>query len=416
MRSGILFRTQPQGPARPHPGHQHRAAVLRAAVRRGEARDQRGRAGRERAARLPRLARRGRPAPRDPAPRVGHAGGAKRARPRRATAAGGIVDAARARARSPRSSTRTLAPPESVVKMHPGRLIGSIVLQRHAPSSSSARRRGGIVLVAVSRRVRRPVRRRPGAASASVSFYVQPVHEVAALHRSPARPTACASASACSRPATRRCRPAASTRSQVSQPLLWRPFGWWEIKVNRAEPLVDDRARRARRTRRSCRSATATMCCRVLELVLPELVGDEHARAARARASTSQGAADDGFTELAAPGRRAALVLVAAQRLRAAPDAVLLRRGCDLARAGRRAARAHAERLADQGPLCRMLRLADRARAHRRRPDQRRASARSMPATPRALLPTMSPQRRSRRRHADRIAPLASDAPSSAPA
>ena len=55
VRSGILFRTNRKAQARPHPGHQHRAAVLRPTVRRGQAGDQPGRAGRERAAVLPGL-------------------------------------------------------------------------------------------------------------------------------------------------------------------------------------------------------------------------------------------------------------------------------------------------------------------------------------------------------------------------
>ncbi|WP_423921277.1 PH domain-containing protein [Frigoribacterium sp. 2-23] len=60
---------------------------------------------------------------------------------------------------------------------------------------------------------------------------------------------------------------------QVTQPLLWRPFGWWEVKINRASHSS---------TRGASNQENTTILPvgddedvrRVLELVLPELVGE----------------------------------------------------------------------------------------------------------------------------------------------
>ncbi len=64
----------PQGPARPHPGHQHLPPARPAAVRHGEARDRAGRQRRERPARLPRGQGGGRPAAAHPRAGLGREG------------------------------------------------------------------------------------------------------------------------------------------------------------------------------------------------------------------------------------------------------------------------------------------------------------------------------------------------------
>ncbi len=59
---------------------------------------------------------------------------------------------------------------------------------------------------------------------------------------------------------------------RLSQPLLWRPFGWWEVKINRASHS---------RTRGADNQANTTILpvgskddvSRVLQLILPQLVG-----------------------------------------------------------------------------------------------------------------------------------------------
>ena len=136
----------------------------------------------------------------------------------------------------------------------------------------------------------------------------------------------------------------------------------------------------------------------MLELVLPGLVEDETRAVDRGR--TRRGRRRRRLHQLAAPGGRAALVLVAAQRVRAAAGC---RASCVAGRSGAsswssppracRASRSH------QGPLDRALRLAGRARAHRRRPDHGaprcdrcgRCGAASSGMSPRRPWPRRSP-------------------------
>ncbi|MBG6054891.1 putative membrane protein [Salinibacterium sp. CAN_S4] len=80
---------------------------------------------------------------------------------------------------------------------------------------------------------------------------------------------------------------------QVSQPLLWRPAGWWEIKINRASTSsASGAAGQANTTILPVGNAQDTM--RVLELVLPGLV-DPAAIEMLERGMRSKGG-DDGFT------------------------------------------------------------------------------------------------------------------------
>lgn len=111
---------------------------------------------------------------------------------------------------------------------------------------------------------------------------------------------------------------------QVSQPLLWRPAGWWEVKVNRASTSS---------TKGAAGQANTTILPvgnlvdvkKVLELVLPGLV-DEASIELLERGLTSRGG-DDGFTN--SPRRAAILRWFSWRRTGFAitPEAVLLRRG-----------------------------------------------------------------------------------------
>lgn len=77
---------------------------------------------------------------------------------------------------------------------------------------------------------------------------------------------------------------------KLSQPLLWRPFGWWEVKINRASHSstkgADNQANTTILPVGNARDVT-----RVLELILPELVGltaaDVSVEDALARGETS---------------------------------------------------------------------------------------------------------------------------------
>jgi putative membrane protein len=142
---------------------------------------------------------------------------------------------------------------------------------------------------------------------------------------------------------------------EIRQPLLWRPADWWEVRINVASH--SDRQEGGRRTSTILPVGSRAEVFRVLELVLPDLAG-EGARAlvvsglARARPG-------DGYT--CSPRRAAVLRWFSWRRNGFAlePEAVLLRRGVIwrslivVPSARMQSVSLH------QGPLLRLLRLAD---------------------------------------------------------
>ncbi len=143
---------------------------------------------------------------------------------------------------------------------------------------------------------------------------------------------------------------------KVSQPLLWRPFGWWEIKVNRASHSSTSGAAGQQNTT-ILPVGDLRDVKRVLALVLPDFV-DEAAIALAERGLTAKGAADDGFTS--SPRRASVLRWFSWRRngFAISPGAVLLRKGA----IWRELTIVPHPRLQSvavaQGPLLRMLRLA----------------------------------------------------------
>jgi len=141
----------------------------------------------------------------------------------------------------------------------------------------------------------------------------------------------------------------------VSQPLLWRPFGWWEIKINRASTSeAQGAAGQANTTILPVGNLADAR--KVLELVLPGLVDEESVRLLEL-GMTSRGG-DDGFEN--SPRRAAVLRWFSWKRNGFAftRDAVLLRRGAiwrELVVVPQ--ARLQSMSL-KQGPLVRRLRLA----------------------------------------------------------
>lgn len=107
---------------------------------------------------------------------------------------------------------------------------------------------------------------------------------------------------------------------QLSQPLLWRPFGWWEVRVNLAS-----RGRQQGRDQRSPSSllpvGTREEALKVLEFVLPHLPLDVLVM------GLGKGSQEDAFTH--APRRTAWLHPFAWRRTGFIldDDAVILRRG-----------------------------------------------------------------------------------------
>jgi putative membrane protein len=141
---------------------------------------------------------------------------------------------------------------------------------------------------------------------------------------------------------------------EVSQPLLWRPAGWWQIRVNRASRTSNRGAENQANTTILPVGNRADVT-KVLELMLPDFVGPE-AVAFIESGLVSKG--DDGFTN--SPKRAAWLRPFSWKRngFRIVPGSLVLRKGA----VWRRLIIVPQPRLqsvaVSQGPLLRLLRLA----------------------------------------------------------
>ncbi|MEO7720449.1 MAG: PH domain-containing protein [Pseudolysinimonas sp.] len=142
---------------------------------------------------------------------------------------------------------------------------------------------------------------------------------------------------------------------EIRQPLLWRPADWWEVRINLASH--SDRQEGGRRTSTILPVGSRAEVFKVLELILPEIVGDgsrELVVSGLARALP-----DDGYTT--SPRRAAVLRWFSWRRNGFAlePEAVLLRRGA-IWRSLIVVPTARMQSVSlRQGPLLRMLRLTD---------------------------------------------------------
>lgn len=142
---------------------------------------------------------------------------------------------------------------------------------------------------------------------------------------------------------------------QISQPLLWRPAGWWTITINRASnSSAAGAAGQANTTILPVGNLEDVR--RVLALVLPGIAGS-HGVALLQRGLTSPGG-DDGFTN--SPRRAAPIRWFSWRRngFAVLPGALLLRRGA-IWRELVVVPQARMQSIAlEQGPLLRRLRLA----------------------------------------------------------
>ena len=142
---------------------------------------------------------------------------------------------------------------------------------------------------------------------------------------------------------------------EIQQPLLWRPADWWEVRINLA--AHSDRQEGGRRTSTILPVGSRAEVFAVLELVFPEIV-DAEVRA-HLEAGLSRATPGDGFTT--SPRRAAVLRWFSWRRNGFAlePEAVLLRRGA-IWRSLVLVPTARMQSVGlHQGPLLRMLRLAD---------------------------------------------------------
>lgn len=142
---------------------------------------------------------------------------------------------------------------------------------------------------------------------------------------------------------------------EIQQPLLWRPAGWWEVRINLA--AHSDRQEGGRRTSTILPVGSRAEVFAVLELVFPEIV-DAGVRA-HLEAGLSRATPGDGFTT--SPRRAVVLRWFSWRRngFTLEPAAVLLRRGA-IWRSLVLVPTARMQSVSlHQGPLLRMLRLAD---------------------------------------------------------
>lgn len=148
----------------------------------------------------------------------------------------------------------------------------------------------------------------------------------------------------------------------VSQPLMWRGFGWWEIRVNKASHSTNSGAAGQANTTILPVGSRADVA-RVLELILPTFTVDEQHALVNAGLIGTGRAGDDGYRS--APRRAAWLRPFSWRRTgySVAENVVLIRRG-QLSRELVLVPLARLQSVAiEQGPVRRMLRLAS-ARLH----------------------------------------------------
>ncbi|WP_146243361.1 PH domain-containing protein [Curtobacterium sp. MCBD17_021] len=128
----------------------------------------------------------------------------------------------------------------------------------------------------------------------------------------------------------------------VAQPLLWRPFGWWDIRINRATNAGNGASTNQQVSSIVLPVGTAADVRQVLEIILPELVGSAVVGPAASMERMREGSAeavgvvDDSLTTsgdeggfVHSPGRGRWLRPFSASRngYRFVPGAVLLRLG-----------------------------------------------------------------------------------------
>ncbi|TFB59119.1 MULTISPECIES: PH domain-containing protein [unclassified Cryobacterium] len=249
------------------------------------------------------------------------------------------------------------APPESVVRIPPGRLIGSVVFSGFTVFVVLA---GIALIVGVT----------AGGSDwllvafiptliASVSFYFTRV--IKSLRYSIAgTPDGVRIGFGLLTTSNETLPPGRVHAIGVSQPLLWRPFGWWQVRINTAgHSSTQGAAGEANTT--TLPVGTLADVARVLELILPGFDSAEQ-QALIERGLRSKGG-DDGFTN--APRRAAWLHPFSWRRTgyTVVGGIALLRRGV-ISRELVLVPLARLQSVAiSQGPVTRMLRLAS-ARLH----------------------------------------------------
>lgn len=203
-------------------------------------------------------------------------------------AAGGFVDQRVNELLAPELDP-SLAAPESVVKMHPGRLVGSLLLSGMTISLLIA----AVVAIVIIVRTGEAfflLAFIPGLIGIG-SFYVSRITR-SLRYSIAATPDGVRVGFGLLSTSNETLPPGRIHAVQVIQPLLWRPAGWWEVRINRASTSSAQGAAGQANTT-ILPVGTLADVRKVLELVLPLMV-DEESIALLERGLTSKGG-DDGF-------------------------------------------------------------------------------------------------------------------------
>lgn len=229
---------------------------------------------------------------------------------------GGVLDRRVRELLAPELDPR-LAPPESVVRMHPGRLAGSIALSETALVFTAVV--VGAAAFALTTHEYLPLLGL-APALAAMGGYLASRFTRSLRYSIAGTPDGVRVGFGLLSTSNETLPPGRIHSLQVSQSLLWRPFGWWQVRVNRA-------SRSAARSAPGQENTTvlpvgdATDTARVLGLMLP---GVDPAGLVGALVAPAPG---DGFVN--SPRRAAWLRWFSWRRngFRLLPDAVLLRKG-----------------------------------------------------------------------------------------
>jgi putative membrane protein len=215
-----------------------------------------------------------------------------------------------------------LAPPESVVRIHLGRLVGAIVLHETTVFLLIVVV-AGAVWIAVTGKFFALIVLLPSIIGFG-SFYVKRFTK-SLQYTVAGTPDGLRVGFGLFSTSNETLPPGRIHAIQISQPLLWRPAGWWEIKINRAGHS---------RNKGAAGQANTTILpvgnlddvCRVLPLILPGVI-DENAVALIRENLRSRGSVDDAFTN--SPHRAMVFRPLSWRRngFAIAPGLLLLRKG-----------------------------------------------------------------------------------------
>lgn len=178
-----------------------------------------------------------------------------------------------------------LAPPESVVNIHIGRLIGSVLLSG-ATFFAALIAAGTIVWISLSGELYPLFIILPGLIGFG-SYYVRRVTR-SLRYSIAATPDGIRVGFGLLSTSNETLPPGRIHSIEISQPISWRPAGWWQIRVNRASQTSNRGAENQANTT-ILPVGTIDDATKVLQLMLPDVIGEHTAGFLRAGLVSSGG-------------------------------------------------------------------------------------------------------------------------------